>query len=124
MAEGTPLATVDLAEVEGRVAAIRRVESARADRRWPGTLVIEVVEREPVAAVAMGAKTALVDRHGVVVEIKDVAPPTLPVLRLSSPGPGDPATGAALAVVSTLPRELLVRVAEVLVPSPRPSHSV
>ncbi|GGS53935.1 hypothetical protein GCM10010156_10840 [Planobispora rosea] len=118
VADGKPLATVDLAEVEGRIAAIRRIESVRADRHWPGTLVIEVVEREPVAAVPMGAKAAVVDRHGVVVEIKDIAPPTLPVLRLSRPGPGDPATEAALAVVGVLPEELLRRVAEVVAPSP------
>ncbi|WP_229797957.1 cell division protein FtsQ/DivIB [Planomonospora parontospora] len=115
--DGTPLATVDAAAVEGRIRGIRRIESAEVSRNWPGTLVIEVVEREPVAAVQVGDKSALMDRHGVVVEVRETAPPALPVLRLDRPGPGDPATAAALAVIDALPEELAPRVAEVHAPS-------
>nr|WP_221473888.1 FtsQ-type POTRA domain-containing protein [Planomonospora venezuelensis] len=117
VADGKPLATVDAAEVEGRIARIRRIESARVSRSWPGTLVVEVVERTPMAVLPVGGAFALVDRHGVVIEMKGAAPPALPVLRLNRPGPGDPATAAALAVVGALPEELAFRVAEVLAPS-------
>ncbi|MBG0829519.1 FtsQ-type POTRA domain-containing protein [Planomonospora sp. ID67723] len=117
VADGKPLATVDAAEIEDRVARIRRIESVRVSRGWPGTLMIEVVERTPVAVLPVGGTFALVDRHGVVIEIKGVVPPALPVLRLDRPGPGDPATAAALAVVGALPEELSSRVAEVHAPS-------
>ncbi|MFJ2029368.1 cell division protein FtsQ/DivIB [Streptosporangium sp. NPDC087985] len=116
--EGRPLAVVDMAQVEERIMKIRQIESARVSRGWPGTLVVEVVEREPVAVVPVGTRSALMDRHGVMIEVKDIAPPSLPVLRVDHPQPGDPATGAALAVIKALPDDLAPRVAEVLAPSP------
>lgn len=117
VADGRPLATVDVAEVEGRIGEIAQVESVTVSRGWPGTLRVEVVEREPVAVVPVGGRSALMDRHGVVTEVRDIAPPALPVLRVARPGPEDPATSAALAVVAALPENLARRVAEVLAPS-------
>jgi cell division protein FtsQ len=117
VAEGKPLATVDLAEVEDRIGRIPQIESVVVSRGWPGTLLVEIVEREPVAVVQVGLKFALMDRHGVVTEIRDVAPPALPVLRVDRPGPTDPATAAALTVMGALPADLAPRVAEVLAPS-------
>ncbi|WP_344748309.1 cell division protein FtsQ/DivIB [Streptosporangium vulgare] len=83
---GMPLATVDVAEVEGRIGRIPQVESVTVSRAWPGTLRVEVVERSPVAVVPVGERSALMDRHGMVTEVKDVAPPALPVLRGVAPG--------------------------------------
>ncbi|MEV4244372.1 FtsQ-type POTRA domain-containing protein [Streptosporangium canum] len=116
--KGRPLAVVDVEAVEQRIGGIRRIESVRVSRGWPGTLVVEIVEREPVAVVAVGPKFALMDRHGVMTEIKDVAPPSLPLLRVDRPQPGDPATAAALTVIQALPEDLARRLSEVLAPSP------
>ncbi|WP_084956644.1 cell division protein FtsQ/DivIB [Thermoactinospora rubra] len=113
VAELEPLATVDLAAVESRLLEIRKIATARVGRSWPGTLTIEVVEREPVAVVPVNGKAALIDKDGVVTEIKDVAPPSLPVLRLDRPGPGDPATKAALQVAGSLPAGLSRRVEQI-----------
>ncbi|MGC5014031.1 cell division protein FtsQ/DivIB [Streptosporangium sp. DT93] len=117
VAGGVPLATVDVAQVRARIGAIPRVESVKVSRTWPDTLRVEIVEREPVATVPSAGRSALMDRHGVVVEVRDVAPPVLPVLRVSRPGPRDPATTAALGVIVALPGDLARRVAEVLAPS-------
>jgi cell division protein FtsQ len=108
-----PLATVDLAGVEHRVLGIRRLASAKVDRIWPGTLRIEVVEREPVAAVQSGDKVAIVDRQGVVIELKSVVPPLLPLLRVDRPVEGDPAMMAALKVIQAIPDEVAPKVREV-----------
>ncbi|HLU73167.1 MAG TPA: FtsQ-type POTRA domain-containing protein [Nonomuraea sp.] len=108
-----PLATVDLAEVEGRVREIRQVASAKVDRVWPVTLRIEVAEREPVAQIPAGDKIAVIDKTGVVIELRDVAPPMLPVLKVARPAAGDPATMAALDVVRGLPASLAGRVRQV-----------
>ncbi|WP_336209126.1 cell division protein FtsQ/DivIB [Nonomuraea sp. LPB2021202275-12-8] len=108
-----PLATVNLADVQVRVQSIRQVASARVDRVWPGTLKIEVVEREPVAQVAAGGKAALLDKLGVVIEVRDVAPPLVPVLKVDRPGAGDQATMAALRVIGSLPGEIGGRVRQV-----------
>ncbi|MEU4579319.1 cell division protein FtsQ/DivIB [Nonomuraea sp. ATR24] len=108
-----PLATVDLAGVQARVQAIRQVAGAKVDRVWPGTLRIEVAEREPVAQVPAGSQVALIDKLGVVIEVQDVAPPLLPVLKVAAPAAGDPVTMAALKVVEGLPGELAGRVRQV-----------
>jgi cell division protein FtsQ len=108
-----PLATVDLDGVRERVQSIRQVAGARVDRVWPGTLRIEVVEREPVAQVPAGGQVALIDKLGVVIEVKDVAPPMLPVLSVPRPAAGDPVTMAALKVVGTLPGSIAGRVRQV-----------
>jgi cell division protein FtsQ len=117
VADGKPLATVDVAEVEDRIGRIPQIESVAVSRGWPGTLLVEIVEREPVAVIRVGPKSALMDRHGMVTEIRDIAPSTLPVLRVDRPGPNDPATVAALTVIGALPEDLAPRVAEVLAPS-------
>ncbi|TLP55088.1 cell division protein FtsQ/DivIB [Microbispora triticiradicis] len=116
---GTPLATVDLAGVEGRVRALRAVESATVDRVWPGTLRISVVERVPAAAVPLGVATAVIDRYGVVLQQVTVAPPQLPVLRVERAAADDPATRAGLTVLRALPGDLLGRLRELRAPSPR-----
>jgi len=108
-----PLATVDLTGVQARVQSIRQVASVKVDRVWPGTLKIEIVEREPVAQVAAGGRAALLDKLGVAIEVVDVAPPLVPVLKVARPGAGDPATMAALRVIGSLPGEIGGRVRQV-----------
>ena len=44
------------------------VRAVTVTRRWPSTLRIQVLEREPVAAVQVGRELRLVDADGVVVE--------------------------------------------------------
>jgi cell division protein FtsQ len=44
------------------------VRSVTVTRQWPSTIRVEVVEREPVAAVQAGRELRLVDRDGVTVE--------------------------------------------------------
>jgi cell division protein FtsQ len=113
VAELHPLATVNLTDVQARVQSIRQVASVKVDRVWPGTLKIEIVEREPVAQVSAGGKAALLDKLGVVIEVVDVAPPLVPVLQVARPGAGDPATTAALRVIGSLPGEIGGRVRQV-----------
>ncbi|MFC5830812.1 cell division protein FtsQ/DivIB [Nonomuraea insulae] len=108
-----PLATVNLADVESRVMGIRQLATARVDRVWPGTLKIEVVEREPVAAVQAGEKVAIVDGQGVVIELKSAAPPMLPLLKVDRPTAGDPVMMAALKVIQAVPSEVAGRVKQV-----------
>ncbi|PZG15396.1 cell division protein FtsQ/DivIB [Nonomuraea aridisoli] len=108
-----PLATVNLAEVEGRVLGIRQLAGAKVDRIWPGTLRIEVVEREPVAVIQVGDKYAIIDKHGVVIEVETALPPLLPVLKVDRPAEGDPAMMAALQVIDAVPDEVAGKVRQV-----------
>ncbi len=118
VAPGTPLARVDAAAVARRVARLPAVAHVHVERAWPGTLVISVTERMPVAAVAGGSGWGLLDGTGVLYEAVRAKPAGLPQVRLSSPGPGDPATRAALRVLATLQPELRARLTMLLAPSP------
>ena len=48
-----------------RVMAHPQVESAYVSRRLPGTIVVDVIERRPVALVPVGAELRAVDERGV-----------------------------------------------------------
>ena len=113
---GTPLLQIDTDAVADRVAAIRRVASARVQRQYPSALRITVVERVAVVVKDFPDGPHLYDRDGV-----DFAtappPPALPYLDVDNPGPTDPATKAALAVLTALRPEVVAQVGRIAAPS-------
>jgi cell division protein FtsQ len=113
---GTPLLQIDTDGVADRVAAIRRVASARVQRQYPSALRITVVERVAVVVKDFPDGPHLYDRDGV-----DFAtappPPALPYLDVDNPGPTDPATKAALAVLTALRPEVVAQVGRIAAPS-------
>ncbi|MGV0852836.1 FtsQ-type POTRA domain-containing protein [Mycolicibacterium phlei] len=113
---GTPLLQVNTDAVAERVAAIRRVASARVQRQYPSTLRITVVERVPVVIKDYPDGPHQFDRDGVDFA---VGPPPVPVpyLDTDNPGPSDPATKAALQVMTSLRPEVAAQVARVGAPS-------
>ena len=114
--QGTPLLQVDTDEVAERVATIRRVATARVQREYPSTLRITVVERVPLVVKDFPDGPHLFDRDGV--DFATGPPPTnLPYLEVDNPGPSDPATKAALEVMTALPPEVAAQVARVSAPS-------
>jgi cell division protein FtsQ len=112
----TPLLQIDTDGVADRVAAIRRVASARVQRQYPSALRITIVERVPVVVKDFPDGPHLYDRDGV-----DFAtappPPALPYLDVDNPGPSDPATKAALAVLLALRPEIVAQVGRIAAPS-------
>lgn len=104
--EQTPLLRVRRDEVARRVASLGPVAAVEVRRAWPGTVVIEVVERQPVAAVPTGDAYLLIDPDGVVVRTVARQPVALPLVEVPSPGPEHPATAAALTVLAALPGEI------------------
>jgi cell division protein FtsQ len=55
---------VDLDAVRGRLMALSWVEDARVSRQLPDTLVIDIVERKPVAVLAKPDRFVLIDATG------------------------------------------------------------
>ncbi len=114
--QGTPLLQINTDDVAERVATIRRVASARVQREYPSSLRITVVERVPIVVKDYPDGPHLFDRDGV-----DFAtappPPNLPYLEADNPGPSDPPTKAALAVMTALRPEVAGQVARVSAPS-------
>jgi cell division protein FtsQ len=113
---GTPLLQVDTDAVAERVAAIRRVASARVQRQYPSTLRITVIERVPVVVKDYPDGAHLFDRDGV-----DFAtappPPGVPYLEAENPGPSDPPTKAALQVMTSLRPDVAAQVGRISAPS-------
>lgn len=100
----TPLLRVPSGEVADRVTgALAPVARVTISRDWPDALVLAVTERTPVAAVPVGeAEFRLVDAGGVAFHTVLSAPPDLPLVMVDRPGPDDPDTQAALAVLAAL----------------------
>ncbi|MCH9666990.1 MAG: cell division protein FtsQ/DivIB [Actinomycetia bacterium] len=113
---GTPLLQVDTDAVAERVAEIRRIASVRVQRQYPSTLRVTAVERVPVVVRDYPDGVHLFDRDGV-----DFAtappPPGVPYLDTETPGPNDPATLAALQVMTSLRPEVATLVGRVSAPS-------
>ncbi|WP_433302672.1 cell division protein FtsQ/DivIB [Actinoplanes sp. CA-030573] len=102
-----PLARVDVDGVRARVRAIPAVDRVTVKRGWPSTLVIEVVERTPVAAVPTSpGKLQLIDGTGVPYREVAKKPDGLPLMRLTAPGPSDVNTRSALRVLAALSPDL------------------
>ncbi len=113
---GTPLLQINTDQVADRVAAIRRVASARVQRQYPSALRITIVERVPLVVKDYPDGPHLFDRDGV-----DFAtgppPPGLTYIDVDNPGPTDSATKAALAVLLALRPEVLGQVGRISAPS-------
>ncbi len=116
VAPGTPLLQVDTDAVAERVAEIRRIASVRVQRQYPSTLRVTAVERIPVVVRDYPDGVHLFDRDGV-----DFAtappPPGVPYLDTENPGPHDPATMAALQVMTSLRPDVAALVGRVSAPS-------
>jgi cell division protein FtsQ len=114
----SPLARVDLDRVRARVEGLAPVDHAVVTRDWPDAVVVQVVERTPVAAVPRGDAFLLMDGEGVAFTTAARPPAGLPVVRLANPAPGDINTRAALTVLSALTDDLREQLTELSVQAP------
>lgn len=110
---GTPLVLVDTGVSRDRVAELAWIESVEVYRSWPNAIVVDVVERTPVAVVEEGDVRRGVDSFGVLFDPPGGLWLTDPVIRGS-----ESALSAAVAVVSSLPEEIERRVRLVQAVSP------
>jgi cell division protein FtsQ len=104
IALGTPLLRVDTGAAATRVGRLPQVGAVSVTRGWPDRVVITVRERVAVAVVGPPGQRSLVDRTGLLFDtISGGAPRGVVPVTVAHPGPGDPATGAALSAVAALP---------------------
>ncbi len=61
---GYGLFDLNLKEIKAELVKIPRVESVEVYRRWPDTLIVNAIERAPVAMAFRGTTLMLVDRDG------------------------------------------------------------
>lgn len=84
---------VDLDAIRARLLAFKWIKEARVSRRLPDTLVVDIVEREPVAVWQHNRQLQLIDAEGVALEtVRADRLPNLPLVI----GPGAQHRVAAL----------------------------
>ena len=72
---------LDLEETRARLLRFGWIKEARVHRRFPDTLVIDILERRPAAIWQNGGELALIDGEGVVLEpVRVEATPDLPLV--------------------------------------------
>jgi cell division protein FtsQ len=104
IAAGTPLLRVDTGAAAIRVGRLPQVASVAVTRGWPDRVVITIRERVAVAVVGPQGQRSLMDRTGLLFDtISGGAPRGVVPVTVAHPGPGDPATLAALSAVTGLP---------------------
>lgn len=92
IARGEPILAVPLDATRTRIEGLTWVQSARVERRLPGTIVVNLTERRPFAIWQFQGKFRLVDRAGQVVDQDLAEVKELPLIV----GAGAPAAAAPL----------------------------
>ncbi len=105
VAVGDPLLGFSLEDARARIERLTWVQHATVERRLPGTVVVQLVERRPFAVWQSAGRFVLIDRAGQPVAeqdpVKDAAAFSLLPLVV---GPGAPEAAAALLdQLATLP---------------------
>lgn len=104
---GAPILAVDLEAARQRLQALPWVRQASVRRVLPDTLVVEIVERRPLALWQHDKKFALIDEEGEVILRDDVGPFSRLMVVV---GEDAPANAAALVQMLASEPELMVRV--------------
>jgi cell division protein FtsQ len=106
---GTPLALIDLDELERELAAFPLIRSYVTEAVPPDTLVIHIVERQPVGQVAAGTGFELVDPAGVTIAQASERVPGYPFIDATG-GLDSTAFRSMAGVLLALPAGLLATV--------------
>jgi len=97
---GTPILAVSPSRAKEKLESLPWVRSATIERRLPGTLVVRLVERHPLAVWQHAGKHELIDREGAVIPVRDLTRfARLPTVV------GDDAASHATALIDMLARE-------------------
>ncbi|RZU65481.1 cell division septal protein FtsQ [Microterricola gilva] len=99
---GTPLPLVDLGEVKSDLSQFSLIQSFSTESRPPNTLVVRIVERTPIGAIAGPSGFDLVDAAGVVIQTTPERPEGFPVVEAA----GAEGLAAAGSVVQALPDDI------------------
>lgn len=70
---GTPILAVSPARAKQQLEALPWVRSASIERRLPGTIAVQLVERRPLAVWQHDGKQELIDQDGTVIPVTDLS---------------------------------------------------
>ena len=102
---GTPLPLLDFAAVKKELSAFTLIQSYGTQSRPPDTLVVRIVERQPVGALVTATGFDLVDAAGVVIQRSAERPAGYATIDARA-GAGSAGFRAAAAVIQALPADI------------------
>jgi len=107
---GTPLALIDFARIESELSEFPLIRSYVTRTVPPSTLVVQIVEREPLGVVATAGGFDVVDAAGIVLESVTTRPEGVPVITSGASLTDSGAFAAVAEVLLSLPAALLADV--------------
>jgi cell division protein FtsQ len=110
---GRPLPLISLGQVHSELERFPLIRSYSIESLPPGTLVVQVVERQPIGVVQNGSEFDVVDPARVTITSSQTRPAGLPVIKVGGAvGSAGEKRGfaAAVAVLRALPATVLGRV--------------
>lgn len=110
---GTPLPLLDSAGISSDLAAFPLIRSYTVETHPPDTIVIRVVERQPVGVIQRGGAFTLVDAAKVPISSSEKRPDGYPLIAASGGAAdvdADSGFAAAAGVLSALPADVLGQV--------------
>jgi cell division protein FtsQ len=106
---GEPLARVSDERVQSALEPLTLIQAFETRIEPPGTLVVTILERKPLGAVAASGSFEVVDAAGVVLWEEPALPTGVPRILVAA-DPSSPSFNAISRVLLALPDELLVQV--------------
>ncbi|MEV8212150.1 FtsQ-type POTRA domain-containing protein [Leifsonia sp. NPDC077715] len=110
---GTPLPLLDQASISADLAAFPLIRSYTVESHPPDSIVVRVVERQPVGVIQRGTAFTLVDAAKVPIASSEKRPDGYPLIAASGGAAdvdADSGFAAAAGVLSALPADVLAQV--------------
>jgi len=107
---GTPLALLDAGRMTTELSQFPLIRSYVTQIIPPETLVIRLVERQPVGAIGSGARFTLVDPAGVVIQEMTERPTGIPLISIGAASTSSDVFDSVVEVLLALPPGLLTQV--------------
>ncbi|MCU1421381.1 MAG: FtsQ-type protein [Microbacteriaceae bacterium] len=107
---GTPLALIDFDRITTELSAFPLIRSYVTETVPPDTLLIHIVERQPVGSIKIGDTYRLVDPAGITVQESVDRVQGVPVIDLGGADASSPAFASVVEVLLALPPTLLAQV--------------
>ncbi|MDI6710579.1 MAG: FtsQ-type POTRA domain-containing protein [Bacillota bacterium] len=108
---GTNIFRVQLAEAQARLKGLALVKEARLSRDLPGTVVIEITERRPVALINIRGRYWSVAEDGVPLREESLGARALPLI--TGVAPEGPGLGRVLKIVAAFPGQAVAELSEI-----------
>jgi cell division protein FtsQ len=110
---GKPLPLIDFGVIKRELGSFTLIRSYSTETHPPGTLIVHIVERQPIGLLKTAAGFELVDQAGVVISSSSDRPGGYPVIASSGGAAGAGSTSgfrASTSVLSALPASVLPQV--------------